>query len=151
MRLTCPRDELAGKLALASRAASSKSTIQVLIYAGAVMVLFLFVVTMLTPDTSERSGDGARARQRLQWIASFGMGVILALGLIVAVTSGALAKDIRGTGLAQQVAALGNTETFGQALFHAFSFPFEVTSLLLVVAVLGAVVLGRRISGRERE
>ncbi len=127
------------------------ATIQVLIYAGAVMVLFLFVVTMLTPDASERSGDGAHARQRLQWIAGFGMGVILALGLIVAVTSGALAKDIRGTGLAQQVAASGNTETFGQALFHAFSFPFEVTSLLLVVAVLGAVVLGRRISGRERE
>ena len=45
-------------------------------------------------------------------------------------------------GLAQQVAKNGNTEAFGLALFHGFSFPFEVTSVLLVIAVLGAVVLG---------
>ena len=132
------------------------ATIQVLIYAGAVMVLFLFVVTMLTPAASARDGDGARARQRLQWIAGFGMGVILAGSLVFALANGSLSRDARAlgkSGLAEQIAAphSGNVETFGQALFHAFSFPFEVTSLLLVVAVLGAVVLGRRISGRERE
>ena len=49
------------------------------------------------------------------------------------------------------MAKLGNTQAFGLALFHGYSFPFEVTSVLLVIAVLGAVVLGRRISGRERE
>jgi NADH-quinone oxidoreductase subunit J len=124
------------------------ATIQVLIYAGAVMVLFLFVVTMLTSG----SGDANRRdRLRWQWAAGIGMGAILAFGLIVAIANGSLAKDITGTGLAQQVQTSGNTEAFGLALFHGFSFPFEVTSLLLVVAVLGAVVLGRRISGRERE
>jgi len=53
--------------------------------------------------------------------------------------------------LAAQVAKNGNTETFGLALFHAYSFPFEVTSVLLVIAVLGAVVLGQRAlrAGRE--
>jgi NADH-quinone oxidoreductase subunit J len=124
------------------------ATIQVLIYAGAVMVLFLFVVTMLAPDVGDTTG---RDRLRWQWGAALGMAVILAGGLIYAIAGGALAKDVAGTGLAEQVQRSGSTETFGLALFHGFAFPFEVTSVLLVVAVLGAVVLGRRITGRERD
>jgi NADH-quinone oxidoreductase subunit J len=122
------------------------ATIQVLIYAGAVMVLFLFVVTMLAPDAGD---TGGRDRLRWQWIAGAGLGVILAGSLIVAALTGAIAQDakaIGGAGLAQQVQANGNTEAFGQALFHGYSFPFEVTGVLLVVAVLGAVVLGRRLA-----
>lgn len=125
------------------------ATIQVLIYAGAVMVLFLFVVTMLTPSAGDTTG---RDRLRWQWAAGVGMGVILAGSLIFAIFSGAIVSDARAAGandLAAQIAAVGNTQAFGLALFHAFSFPFEVTSVLLVVAVLGAVVLGRRITGRE--
>ncbi|HEY7781572.1 MAG TPA: NADH-quinone oxidoreductase subunit J [Ktedonobacterales bacterium] len=128
------------------------ATIQVLIYAGAVMVLFLFVVTMLAPD-AQAAGTPAPGRQIWQWGAGTGLAVILAGSLIVALTSGAVARDARaaggdpGNGLAEHVASLGgNVEAFGYALFHGFSFPFEVTSALLVVAVLGAVVLGRRAS-----
>lgn len=122
------------------------ATIQVLIYAGAVMVLFLFVVTMLAPDASSTQGH-----DRLHWQvgAAAGLAVILAGALIYAATSGALAHDAMvsgANGLAQQVAQHGSTETFGLALFHGFEFPFEVTGLLLVIAVLGAVVLGRRFS-----
>ena len=69
----------------------------------------------------------------------------------MAIANGSLAADVTGNGLAHQVATSGNTEAFGLALFHGFSFPFEVTSLLLVVSVLGAVILGRRIAGREHE
>ena len=54
-------------------------------------------------------------------------------------------------GLAQVATRFGNTEAFGLALFHGFSFPFEVTSVLLVVAVLGAVVLGRRLAAASDE
>ncbi len=125
------------------------ATIQVLIYAGAVMVLFLFVVTMLAPDASDTS---ARDRLRWQWIPAAGLGVILAGSLIFAALSGAIASDARvsgAAGLAQKVASTGSTETFGLALFHGYAFPFEVTGLLLVVAVLGAVVLGKRIASRE--
>jgi NADH-quinone oxidoreductase subunit J len=124
------------------------ATIQVLIYAGAVMILFLFVVTMLAPDAG-----AADARRRgvtgWQWSAGIGLAVILAGALVVAVVNGALAHDARAAGmngLAQQVASMGSIETFGEALFHGFSLPFEITSALLVVAVLGAVVLGRRAS-----
>jgi NADH-quinone oxidoreductase subunit J len=124
------------------------ATIQVLIYAGAVMILFLFVVTMLSPDTSDAPGPD---RLRWQWIAGVGFGVILAGALITAFMNGSISQDARVAGmngLAQVVARVGNTEAFGLALFHGFSFPFEVTSVLLIVAVLGAVVLGRRLTSR---
>ena len=123
------------------------ATIQVLIYAGAVMILFLFVVTMLTPE-SESLGSG-RDRLRWQWTAGVGLAIILAGSLIYALLSGAVARDAIASGdsgLAQQVAKIGNTQAFGEALFHGFSLPFELTGLLLVIAVLGAVVLGRRMA-----
>jgi NADH-quinone oxidoreductase subunit J len=124
------------------------ATIQVLIYAGAVMILFLFVVTMLSPDSSDASGPD---RLRWQWIAGVGFGIILAGALITALASGYISHDARVAGmngLAQIAAQVGNTQAFGLALFHGFSFPFEVTSVLLIVAVLGAVVLGRRLISR---
>ncbi|HEY7983359.1 MAG TPA: NADH-quinone oxidoreductase subunit J [Ktedonobacterales bacterium] len=122
------------------------ATVQVLVYAGAVMVLFLFVVTMLAPDAS--AATPARGLV-WQWAAGAGLGMILAGALIFALLSGSLARDTRvagANGLAAQVAAHGDVETFGQALFHGFTLPFEATSALLVAAVLGAVVLGRRAS-----
>ena len=125
------------------------ATIQVLIYAGAVMILFLFVVTMLAPGAGDTTG---RDRLRWQWGAGVGFGIILAGALIYAIFSGAIASDAQASGaaqLAQSVVTHGSTETFGLALFHGFSFPFELTSVLLIVAVLGAVVLGRRILARD--
>jgi NADH-quinone oxidoreductase subunit J len=127
------------------------ATIQVLIYAGAVMVLFLFVVTMLAPNQSDTGGVD---RLRWQWGAAIGLASILAGSISYAAINGSIASDAKtmtlgAGGLSQQVAAHGNTEAFGLALFHGFSFPFEVTSVLLVIAVLGAVVLGRRMTGRE--
>jgi NADH-quinone oxidoreductase subunit J len=122
------------------------ATVQVLVYAGAVMVLFLFVVTMLAPEANASAPPRGLA---WQWAAGAGLGAILAGALIVALLSGAVAHDAHvagASGLAAQVAAHGDVETFGQALFHGFSLPFEATSALLVAAVLGAVVLGRRAS-----
>jgi NADH-quinone oxidoreductase subunit J len=124
------------------------ATVQVLVYAGAVMVLFLFVVTMLAPDESDVGGQPQR-RMIWQWVAGAGLAVILAGSLVWAAVSGAISRDAQaaaGSGLSQHVNAFGNVETFGLALFHGFSLPFEITSALLVVAVLGAVVLGRRAS-----
>ncbi len=132
------------------------ATIQVLIYAGAIMVLFLFVVTMLSADTAAFSTkDELGMWQRT---AAVGLGVILAgaVGYILlaqtpmqpdpaAITSGP-------DDLAVVIASGQNTEAFGNALFHGYLFPFEVTSVVLVVAILGAVVLGRRATSRgERE
>jgi NADH-quinone oxidoreductase subunit J len=105
-------------------------------------------VTMLSPERSDPAGSD---RLRWQWIAGVGFGIILAGALITALASGSISHDARVAGmngLAQVVAEVGNTQAFGLALFHGFSFPFEVTSVLLIVAVLGAVVLGRRLISR---
>jgi NADH-quinone oxidoreductase subunit J len=129
------------------------AAIQVLVYAGAIMVLFLFVVTMLAPEDN----DALATRDRMRWQigAAVGLGIILAgsIGYIVLGQAG-ISPDALATGandLAQQINSQGNTEAFGLALFHGFLFPFEVTSVILVAAIVGAVVLGRRTSSREGE
>ncbi len=119
--------------------------VQILIYAGAIMVLFLFVVTMLASEASDNE-----QRDRIPWQR----GVAAALGFILVgalsyllFTGQALDNGAKATGansLSHVVNTQGNIEAFGQALFHGFTFPFEVTSLLIIVAILGAMVLGRR-------
>jgi NADH-quinone oxidoreductase subunit J len=120
------------------------AVVQILIYAGAIMVLFLFVVTMLTPDTS------VGERDRLPWQRYIGtlLGVVLAaaLGHLIFAGANQLGQKALGGSLASQVLEKGggDIQAFGQALFHGFVLPFEVTSLLIVIAILGALVFGRR-------
>jgi len=121
--------------------------VQILIYAGAIMVLFLFVVTMLAPD-----GDDTESRDRIPWQRV--VGGILGLSLVGAlsyllftgttVTNATKAAPSDSLKAAISAPGSGNIEAFGQALFHGFAFPFEITSLLIVVAILGAMVFGRR-------
>lgn len=120
------------------------SIVQILIYAGAIMVLFLFVVTMLASEA-----DDTELQDRIPWQR----GVAGALGLILVgtlsyllFTGTTIGAKATGGSLSHVVNApgSGSVEAFGQALFHGFAFPFEVTSLLIVVALLGALVLGRR-------
>jgi NADH-quinone oxidoreductase subunit J len=118
--------------------------VQILIYAGAIMVLFLFVVTMFASEASDTELQDRIPWQR--WVAGI-LGLILvgALSYLLftgtAIDSSAIAT---GGSLSHVVNTQGNIEAFGLALFHGFAFPFEVTSLLIVVAMLGAIVLGRK-------
>jgi NADH-quinone oxidoreductase subunit J len=118
--------------------------VQILIYAGAIMVLFLFVVTMLASEASD-----TELQDRIPWqrgvAGILGLVLVSALSYLLftgtAVDSSATAS---GGSLSHIVNTQGNIEAFGLALFHGFAFPFEVTSLLIVVAILGALVLGRK-------
>jgi NADH-quinone oxidoreductase subunit J len=118
--------------------------VQILIYAGAIMVLFLFVVTMLAPDQNE-----GMLQDAIPWQRAVGgvLGLVLVGSLSYLLFTGAAvtgAVATKADSLSKMVATQGNTEAFGLALFHGFLFPFEVTSLLIVVAILGALVFGRR-------
>jgi NADH-quinone oxidoreductase subunit J len=119
--------------------------VQILIYAGAIMVLFLFVVTMLVTEADETELHDRIPWQR--WVASI-LGIVLvgALSylLFIGTAIDSSAKASGANQLSQVVNSQGNIEAFGLALFHGFAFPFEVTSLLIIVAILGAMVLGRR-------
>jgi len=107
------------------------SVIQVMVYAGAIMVLVVFVIMLL--------GSEAHTKER------FGVsGVILGVSVAGALF-GVLAYGIR-RGLPANFAApapvVGDAETLGLSLYTDFLFPFEITSLLILGAIIGAVVLG---------
>ncbi|HEY7418061.1 MAG TPA: NADH-quinone oxidoreductase subunit J [Ktedonobacteraceae bacterium] len=119
--------------------------VQILIYAGAIMVLFLFVVTMLSPEP----GD-VEQTDRIPWQRFIGgiLGVVLVGALAYLIFTGAPTFPNAVAQGSQQLSPMvqqyGNIEAFGLALFHGFVFPFEVTSLLIVIAILGALIFGRR-------
>ncbi len=119
--------------------------VQILIYAGAIMVLFLFVVTMLASEADDTELHDRIPWQR--WIAAI-LGLVLVGALSYLLFTGTTidngAKATGGNQLSQVVISQGNIQAFGLALFYGFAFPFEVTSLLIIVAILGAMVLGRR-------
>lgn len=107
--------------------------IQVIVYAGAIMVLFVFVIMVL--NAGEVAGE-PRSR-----IAAFlGLPVLTLLGiLLVSQTAVPFAATRLGTS-----DYLVQTSAIGDGLFHAYLLPFEVTSILFLVGVLGAVVLAAR-------
>lgn len=128
------------------------AVVQILIYAGAIMVLFLFVVTMLVSEASGDIEDGERKIWQ-RGIATM-LGFVLMGALSYLLFNGAVVNDAAKTsganGLAENIASQGGSaQAFGVALFHGFSFPFEITSLLIIVALLGAMVLGSKSQTHE--
>jgi NADH-quinone oxidoreductase subunit J len=112
---------------------------QVLIYAGAVMVLFLFVITLLGVQDYPFFGQHLPLQRPLSII----FGSLLLFGVVFFVAQSHHALTGRpGTFNAQL--AQGNVQAFGTQLFTSFVFPFEATTLILIVAMIGAVALGRR-------
>ncbi|MGI8968181.1 MAG: NADH-quinone oxidoreductase subunit J family protein [Chloroflexota bacterium] len=115
---------------------------QILIYAGAVMVLFIFVITLLGVQDYPFFGAHLPLQRTLSVI--FGGILLLSVVYFVAQSPHAI-TGAHGNFNAQL--AHGNVAAFGTQLFTNFVFPFEGTTLLLIVAMIGAVAIGRR---RER-
>src|SRR5574340_1685892 len=116
------------------------ASVQILIYAGAIMVLFLFVVTMLASEARD-TGQPDRMPWQRGIAAALGFILIGALSYLL-ITGASLDPSVKvsgANGLSQAVAHYGDAQAFGLALFHGFALPFEVTSLLIVVAILGAM------------
>jgi NADH-quinone oxidoreductase subunit J len=115
------------------------AAVQVIVYAGAIVVLFLFVIMLLGVDKEENvEADQLRGQRPLA----------IALGVLSLVLLFLLAGDHWVTGTAQSTAPASgageNIEKVGESLFTEYFLPLEATSLLLVIAVVGAVVLARR-------
>ena len=114
------------------------AAIQVLVYAGAIMVLFLFVV-MLFKSHSLRQKQHFHANWPL--VAP----LVLALGgLIMSVVVRSQFTGTQGIYTIEKVREAGNSQLIGMALFTDFLFPFEVASIILLVAMVGAIVLARK-------
>jgi len=113
--------------------------IQVLVYAGAIMVLFLFVIMLLNLEKEKK----LITRHRLQKVLGVFLGIIL-LALIGMIFNSVLLEGSKGKFPPEKVAALGNTEVVARLLFTDYLLPFEITSVLLLVAIIGAIVLAKR-------
>jgi NADH-quinone oxidoreductase subunit J len=110
------------------------AAIQVIVYAGAIMVLFLFVIMLLNIRQPEEEAKIPFIGQKLTGIILAGFtGLILIYGVTrVALKTGK-----------EMAPGLGNTESIARSLFTDYLLPFEVTSVLLLVAIVGAVVLAK--------
>jgi len=108
---------------------------QVIVYAGAIMVLFIFAIMMLIPGRSETGPDplGPQRLLALPFAAMLGLVVVLVL-------------PYAGSRVVSPMAPVG-ARGIGQLLFTDYLFPFEVTSVLLLAALVGALTLAKRRSG----
>jgi len=114
------------------------AAVQIIVYAGAIVVLFLFVIMLLGVDRSESLEDPVRSQRP----AAIALGVIgLAEVLFLAGRHWATGAS-SGPGLHSGPG--GNVEHVARAIFTDYLWPFEVLTILLVVAVVGGVVLARR-------
>ena len=115
---------------------------QVVVYAGAVMVLYVFVVAYVGGGEEVPSGAGLRI---LGPLFAFAVAVELCIAML-----GSALKGISGKG-APYVSGFGTPRHIGTLFLTDYLFPFEVASLLLLVAAIGAVLLARRRRGLEPE
>lgn len=113
------------------------AAIQVIVYAGAIVVLFLFVVAYLGDRPLDETENRLARYEVFTWIAVL---AVLAQGVIVLANSelAGLWDDPRETG------DIGSPEAIGNAFLDDYIVPFEATSLALVVAAIGAVLLAKR-------
>jgi NADH-quinone oxidoreductase subunit J len=113
------------------------AAIQVIVYAGAILVLFLFVVLLLN------------LREEIaikQYIRSW-PAVLFITGLLFVAVTGALGSYVQGPVGKYSIEAVRSethTKALGRLLYTEYLFPFEIASLILLVAVIGAVVLTKR-------
>ncbi|MEM1126977.1 MAG: NADH-quinone oxidoreductase subunit J [Bacteroidota bacterium] len=111
--------------------------IQVLVYAGAIMVLFLFVIMLLNLSELPRPAD---ANPKL--VAGFSAGVVLMALLVYAIASGfdALPEPVALPELVEN----GSPKAIARELFTVYALPFEMIGILLLVATIGAVMLAKK-------
>src|SRR5688572_20405900 len=108
------------------------AVINVIVYAGAIVVLFVFVIMLLNLPFDEDGVD------RLRWLKFLGIPMTLFLLLLIATTL----LDVQGVSQTPQI--VGSADVVGASLFTDFILPFELTSLLILIALMGAVVFAKK-------
>jgi NADH-quinone oxidoreductase subunit J len=112
------------------------AAVQIIVYAGAILVLYLFVVMLLNLKQDDR--------YHRQWP----MAALIGAALMLTLWKGQAITPIP-TNQETAVEGLGNTEALGDVLYSTYLFPFEVASLILLVAMIGAIVLAKKDIGGE--
>jgi NADH-quinone oxidoreductase subunit J len=118
------------------------AAVQIIVYAGAVMVLFVFVIMLLNAGVEERLPHTSRVATMLG-VPALIIGLAIAAGLVSHVT-GLDRIGVGGPTVMNGENLFGNPQAVGHLLFRNYLLPFEVTSILILIAIMGAVVLARR-------
>ena len=111
------------------------AVIQILVYAGAILVLYLFVVMLLNLKNEERF------QNQLLPALLIGLTVFTIISVVFFKTE---FKGIPGEYTIERVQKMGNTEAVGEVLYTAYLLPFEIASLILLAAMVGAIVLTKK-------
>lgn len=112
------------------------AVLQILVYAGAIMVLVVFVIMLLNLGNEEALREQFTQRKVL--------GVVLAAVFLLQLGVLVNAQPTGATQLSPRAATLGTAESIGRTLFTQYLFPFEAISLLLLAALVGAIILAKR-------
>ncbi len=115
------------------------AAVQIIVYAGAIMVLFLFVIMLLNLDIKEET----RNPLLFQRIPAILMGIALFTVICIVIRS-KLLQGKQDQYTTAYVQSIGNTKLIGNLLFTDYLLPFEITSILLFVAAIGAIMLAKR-------
>ncbi len=110
------------------------AAVQIIVYGGAIMVLFVFVIMLLNAGVEERTSISKMA-------GAPGLLLVVALAGLVAATIARSTDSIQGT---IETGEMSSTLGISNMIFKEFVYPFELTSFLILVAVLGATVLAQR-------
>ena len=120
------------------------AAVQIIVYAGAIMVLFLFVIMLLGVDRQEALIEPLPGQRTI----AIGLGALLAAEIVYVAVRG-VTFAVGGTGTQADLERInensGNVTGLARVLFSRYLLPFEATSILLVVAIVGVMVLARRI------
>lgn len=114
------------------------AAVQVIVYTGAIMVVFLFVIMLVRPEDLGELSHGSRLQTVLAWI----LGLALFGEIATVISTGILTGQRGGQTPAAIATAGGNTQALGRILYSQYLLPFEVASLVLLVATIAAIVLG---------
>ena len=113
--------------------------VQIIVYAGAIMVLFLFVMMLLNLKRETRLPIG----RPFQVALGSGFALILLVQIFL-ITKAGLEVSKVGEFSPEKINEVGSVEVIGSQLFTNFLFPFEAASVLLLVGIVGAIILGRK-------
>jgi NADH-quinone oxidoreductase subunit J len=113
------------------------AAVQIIVYAGAIMVLFVFVIMLLNAGSEERTDWSKLAKY-----AGMPLGIFLLLELAHWMYRSSIGKEIANGSIATSSSV--DTAEMSRMLFNQYVFPFEATSVLILIAILGALVLAKR-------
>jgi NADH-quinone oxidoreductase subunit J len=113
--------------------------VQIIVYAGAIMVLFLFVIMLLGVDR----GDDLKERLVAQRPLAIALAIAFVVEIFVAVRAGVGFATKAPAGF-DAINEPGNAQAVAKVLFRDYFFPFEVTSILLIIAAIAAMAIGQR-------